>query len=147
MNKTIKFIKKYWYLLVLALILIASLVFFILSSRQEEALPAVEFNPLEENKVLQEEVEANIAGESEALTYYQRQDIESHNKRYDCWLAFTDETRITFEIYDVSNWDYPGQSDISPACGKINTDAEDIFKQDGISQRPPKDQFFLGYYE
>ncbi len=73
---------------------------------------------------------------AEAVTAYGWKEIIGHDSRDDCWIV------LDINIYDVSEWEYPGKTDLAPACGKL--EASEHFATDG--QEAPPEELKIGIY-
>ncbi len=80
--------------------------------------------------------EGSESGETaETVVAYGWEEIISHNQRHDCWIV------LDINIYDVSDWEYPDTTDLTPACGKL--DASEYFDDD---QEVPPEKLLIGVW-
>ena len=155
MQTFIKIVKKNWYLLLVALILISAIVLLVVSNRdKEQEVNLEQTNPVDQNAVFEEEIQVQeeiiadrIIDTSEevsevAVVFYLETELKQNNTRHNCWIVFANEINgdNIIEIYDISNWIYPGASDITPACGQNSDLAKTIFTQDK-QDKPPKEYY------
>ena len=81
--------------------------------------------------------EAGETGEIvETVVAYGWEEIINHDQRHDCWIV------LDITVYDVSDWEYPGTTDLTPVCGKL--DASEHFADD--SQEAPPAEFQIGVW-
>ena len=130
----------------IALLLIAAVAIYLLVNSSPSSPPTGDTNltsyfpdetvePEDANDILEAEVAEKKDQEPTFLAYALDQ-ISLHNTAGDCWLVFENE------IYDVSEWSYPGQTPIDEACGQRS--ARSHFEADNQPKPPP--EYFIGIY-
>ena len=116
MEQTKKFLKQNWLIIIstLAVLLVVIAGILYLTNRPMQK---------PEEAVIEEK-------EVKVWTAFGFNQIIDHNQRDDCWVVFD------IEIYDISDWEYPGETNVTEACGKL--DASKHFAKDN-QEKPPAD--------
>lgn len=122
MDEAQRIFKRYWWILAIAAIVAGLALFGWLVTSGTVTLPGNFGGPAEEEK--------------ERLPAYGWNEIIRHHERDDCWVV------VDVRIYNISDWEYPGEADIEQACGKL--DADKYFAGAGRAEPPAELQ--IGVY-
>ena len=115
MDKTKQILKQYWWAGAIAAIVIVVATLILLVTSGTITLPGGD---------------GGTEPEEEPLPAWGWNEIINHYERDDCWVV------VDVRIYDISDWEYPGEADITEACGTL--DASEYFSGAGRAE-PPAD--------
>ena len=134
---------KFWAILglVAVLLLIAvGVLYFMLTNRGnqqgEKATGSNIGQHADADSVIIKQQEENKGNEDFVLTEYSSEIIAEHDNIDDCWIVFESE------VYDVTQWRYPGETPLDAICGSTN--ARPHFEADG--QNKPPEEYFIGFF-
>ncbi|MYB40053.1 hypothetical protein F4X86_02010 [Candidatus Saccharibacteria bacterium] len=123
MDKAKQTLKHYWWVATIAAIVIVLTAAALLVTSGTITLPGGFGGPKQEP-------------EEEPLPAWGWNEIIRHHERDDCWVV------VDVRIYDISDWEYPGEADIADACGIL--DASKYFSEAGRAEPPAELQ--IGVY-